>query len=92
MNSVITITGIGDHLQPEWLITFTGIRSQLRPRVGHAIQERQIRLFRNELERRSLECSVVGAWGECRGDDTDTRPGAFPDLSFEPLTVWNEEP
>ena len=26
MNSVITITGIGDHLQPEWLITFTGIR------------------------------------------------------------------
>jgi hypothetical protein len=27
VNSVITITGIGDHLQPEWLITFTGIRS-----------------------------------------------------------------
>ena len=27
MNSVITITGIGDHLQPEWLITFTGIRT-----------------------------------------------------------------
>jgi hypothetical protein len=25
--SVITITGIGDHLQPEWLITFTGIRT-----------------------------------------------------------------
>jgi len=25
--SVITITGIGDHLQPEWLITFTGMRS-----------------------------------------------------------------
>jgi len=24
--SVITITGIGDHLQPAWLITFTGIR------------------------------------------------------------------
>jgi hypothetical protein len=24
--SVITITGIGDHLQPEWLITFTGMR------------------------------------------------------------------
>jgi hypothetical protein len=22
---MITITGIGDHLQPEWLITFTGI-------------------------------------------------------------------
>jgi hypothetical protein len=28
--SVITITGIGDHLQPEWLITFTGIRSERR--------------------------------------------------------------
>jgi hypothetical protein len=24
---VITITGIGDHLRPEWLITFTGIRT-----------------------------------------------------------------
>jgi hypothetical protein len=24
--SVITITGIGDHLQPVWLITFTGMR------------------------------------------------------------------
>jgi hypothetical protein len=28
--SVITITGIGDHLQPVWLITFTGIRKLLR--------------------------------------------------------------
>jgi hypothetical protein len=28
--SVITITGIGDHLQPEWLITFTGMRTQRR--------------------------------------------------------------
>jgi hypothetical protein len=24
--SVITITGIGDHLRPEWPITFTGMR------------------------------------------------------------------
>jgi len=24
--SVITITGIGDHLRPVWLITITGIR------------------------------------------------------------------
>jgi hypothetical protein len=23
---MITITGIGDHLRPEWPITFTGIR------------------------------------------------------------------
>jgi hypothetical protein len=29
---VITITGIGDHLQPEWLITFTGMRSRRRAR------------------------------------------------------------
>jgi hypothetical protein len=26
--SVITITGIGDHLRPEWLITFTGMRTR----------------------------------------------------------------
>jgi hypothetical protein len=25
---VITITGFGDHNQPEWLITFTGMRTQ----------------------------------------------------------------
>jgi hypothetical protein len=24
---VITITGIGDHLRPEWLIIFTGMRN-----------------------------------------------------------------
>jgi hypothetical protein len=24
---MITITGIGDHLRPEWPITFTGIRT-----------------------------------------------------------------
>jgi hypothetical protein len=27
--SVITITGIGDHLQPVWLIKFTGMRIPL---------------------------------------------------------------
>jgi hypothetical protein len=26
--SVITITGIGDHLRPEWPITITGMRSR----------------------------------------------------------------
>jgi hypothetical protein len=26
MIRVITITGIGDHLRPEWPITFTGMR------------------------------------------------------------------
>jgi hypothetical protein len=26
---VITITGIGDHLRPEWPITITGTRTQL---------------------------------------------------------------
>ena len=28
-SSVITITGIGDHDQPDWLITMTGIRIQM---------------------------------------------------------------
>jgi hypothetical protein len=28
-SSVITITGIGDHDQPDWLITVTGIRTQM---------------------------------------------------------------
>jgi hypothetical protein len=27
VSSVITITGLGDHDQPDWLITMTGIRS-----------------------------------------------------------------
>jgi hypothetical protein len=27
-HGVITITGIGDHLRPEWPITITGMRSQ----------------------------------------------------------------
>ncbi|MGA8760886.1 MAG: hypothetical protein WB611_32070 [Stellaceae bacterium] len=29
MISVITITGIGDHLRAEWPITFTGMRSRV---------------------------------------------------------------
>ena len=28
VSSVITITGLGDHDQPDWLITMTGIRSR----------------------------------------------------------------
>ena len=35
MISVITITGIGDHLQPVWLITFTGMRSVDDGKPGH---------------------------------------------------------
>jgi hypothetical protein len=27
LRSVITITGLGDHDQPDWLITLTGIRT-----------------------------------------------------------------
>jgi len=34
-SDVITITGFGDHNQPEWLITFTGIRS-----VGKLVRNR----------------------------------------------------
>jgi hypothetical protein len=43
--SVITITGIGDHLQPEWLITFTGMRmiSRRSEKLGQ-------RAFRGELD------------------------------------------
>ena len=29
VSSVITITGLGDHDQPDWLITMTGIRNVL---------------------------------------------------------------
>jgi hypothetical protein len=47
VNSVITITGIGDHLQPEWLITFTGMnegsaRSRVVVTVDRALRERGI--------------------------------------------------
>jgi hypothetical protein len=42
--SVITITGIGDHLQPEWLITFTGMRTLARThRIYHAYGPRSHR-------------------------------------------------
>jgi hypothetical protein len=40
--SVITFTGTGDHFQPVWLITFTGMRTearQLREDVGGRIGE-----------------------------------------------------
>ena len=30
VSSVITITGLGDHDQPDWLITMTGIRRPVR--------------------------------------------------------------
>jgi hypothetical protein len=33
VRSVITITGLGDHDQPDWLITMTGIRIQSEPFV-----------------------------------------------------------
>ena len=29
VSSVITITGLGDHDQPDWLITMTGIRTKI---------------------------------------------------------------
>jgi hypothetical protein len=32
VSSVITITGLGDHDQPEWLITMTGIRTRRDPK------------------------------------------------------------
>jgi len=47
LNDVITITGMGDHLRPEWPITFTGMiegsaRSRVMGRVDRALQERGI--------------------------------------------------
>jgi hypothetical protein len=38
---VITITGIGDHLRPEWPITITGTRNrelERRPLLGNAMR------------------------------------------------------
>jgi len=35
---VITITGIRDHLQPEWLITITGIRNQIAAELMPTVQ------------------------------------------------------
>ena len=34
VSSVITITGLGDHDQPDWLITMTGIRTQGEDKRG----------------------------------------------------------
>jgi hypothetical protein len=36
---VITITGIGDHLRPEWPITFTGMRTKCRLTIEEARNE-----------------------------------------------------
>jgi len=33
-DGVITITGIGDHLRPEWPITITGMRSRRHERLA----------------------------------------------------------
>ena len=40
VSSLITITGLGDHDQPDWLITMTGIRT-LSPIPCHASTRRQ---------------------------------------------------
>ena len=49
MISVITITGIGDHLRPEWPITFTGIRNLGNVVAEHPVLEgrRQYRIDRS---------------------------------------------
>jgi hypothetical protein len=38
---VITITGSGDHDQPDWLITMTGIRSDGLSNVGSTVLLRE---------------------------------------------------
>jgi hypothetical protein len=58
VNSVITITGIGDHLQPEWLITFTGIRMLIRQH-GDDAELTAARRADLMLERGDLEGQTV---------------------------------
>jgi hypothetical protein len=36
VRSVITITGLGDHDQPDWLITMTGIRNAAKSSASEA--------------------------------------------------------
>ena len=64
MINVITITGIGDHLQPVWLITFTGMRSNLEYLFGFVTaddgQPRFAALWTHdrEAEKRAFEDAV----------------------------------
>jgi hypothetical protein len=39
VNIMITITGIGDHDRPEWLIRISGIRKQRRWDLDHMKQD-----------------------------------------------------
>jgi hypothetical protein len=41
---VITITGFGDHVQPVWLITFTGMRTFVWTKPADAILAKVNRL------------------------------------------------
>jgi hypothetical protein len=42
---VITITGIGDHLRPEWPITITGMRRAVAGRSNFLFENRTIILY-----------------------------------------------
>ena len=72
MISVITITGIGDQLRPEWLITFTGMRNllaQLPP--GGEQRPDDLLKFRRAIQQ-SLDFSIkseppTGPWKQAKG-------------------------
>src|ERR1700740_3707905 len=41
-DGVITITGIGDHLRPEWPITITGTRSKTGASLSQCLRDRSL--------------------------------------------------
>jgi hypothetical protein len=47
---VITITGIGDHLRPEWPITITGMRTLTGGSAHHAASGRRFDDLACEVE------------------------------------------
>jgi hypothetical protein len=80
--SVITITGIGDHLQPVWLITFTGMRKNRHRKRGCGAQTRdRVRYQVDDVPRERLgildeQCLRAS----CLDPTVSATPGkAYPD-------------
>ena len=67
VRSVITITGLGDHDQPDWLITMTGIRSQKETIARPATRWRSNMTVHRRLSRRlKATISTLGIATQCR--------------------------
>src|SRR5438552_15551997 len=77
-DGVITITGTGDHLRPEWPITNTGMRR--RGRDSNRLSLRRITEFRNLHARR--RCSVP--------DENHTRPAAAIERTMTSMLKINK--